>query len=441
MTVQESSNRSTKDLSEAIRAGQLSSVEIVGESLKRIAAENAELHAFTDVFHDNAMKRARMLDEDLAAGRWHGPLHGLPIAVKDLADIAGTVTGFGSRCYSKRPATVTAPFVLALEEAGAVIVGKTHTVEFAFGSWGTNYALGTPVNPAGPGHLAPGGSSSGSAVAVASGMVPLAIGSDTGGSVRIPAALCGIAGLKPSHGLTPLEGVAPLSPAFDTIGPLARDVAGLSFLFDALCTGPKPRESSPRPVRFRYVSISDLEPLDACIATQYDAYLSDLSHQGLPMEPLSLPFPLAEYQHRCGQLMARDAYQALHWIIDDPAAPVDPWVRRRIEAGRDISDAAHEVGWNIRSKDILNFLERFGPDDVLVLPTTPFPTRPIAEIDEAEFPMSRFTRLANYLDLTAASLPLWQVEGRPAGLQFVMRRDQDDRLLKILRAGAPDETG
>jgi aspartyl-tRNA(Asn)/glutamyl-tRNA(Gln) amidotransferase subunit A len=226
----------TEGLSDGIRDRRLTSVALVSASLAKIEATNGKLHAFVTVFSDSAMERAAALDAETAAGSSRGPLHGLPVAIKDLADIRDRVTGFGSRCYSDTPARSTAPFIKALEDAGAIIIGQTHMVEFAFGSWGTNYAMGTPVNPAGPGHLAPGGSSSGSAVAVASGMVPLAIGSDTGGSVRIPAGLCGVAGMKPSHGLTSLEGVAPLSADLDTIGPLAKDVAGLKFLLDAITT-------------------------------------------------------------------------------------------------------------------------------------------------------------------------------------------------------------
>jgi aspartyl-tRNA(Asn)/glutamyl-tRNA(Gln) amidotransferase subunit A len=431
----------TEGLSDGIRDRRLTSVALVSASLAKIEATNGKLHAFVTVFSDSAMERAAALDAETAAGSSRGPLHGLPVAIKDLADIRDRVTGFGSRCYSDTPARSTAPFIKALEDAGAIIIGQTHMVEFAFGSWGTNYAMGTPVNPAGPGHLAPGGSSSGSAVAVASGMVPLAIGSDTGGSVRIPAGLCGVAGMKPSHGLTSLEGVAPLSADLDTIGPLAKDVAGLKFLLDAITTDRKaPAASAPqrRPRRILRLAAGDLEPVHANILDRYDAYLAEVSATLGQAQTLILPLPLAEYQSRCGDLMAHDSYALLHGLIDNPETALDPCVRRRIAVGQSISDRQQQQKLQTRQKDIAEFLTRFGPDDLLILPTTPEPTRPVVEIDETQLPMSRFTRLANYLDLAATSLPLWQVNGLPVGAQFVMRKGNDNRLLALLSDVARD---
>ncbi len=422
----------TRELAAGLRTGRPTSFTLVSACLERIARRDAELHAFVKVFASAALDRARAMDAEISSGRYRGPLHGLPVAIKDLADIAGEVTGFGSRCYSDTPAIDTARFVQNLEEAGAVIIGKTHTVEFAFGSWGTNHALGTPVNPAAPGHAAPGGSSSGSAVAVAAGMVPLAVGSDTGGSVRIPASLCGVFGMKPSHGIISLDGVAPLSAGLDTIGPLAKDVPGLQFLLDAMRTTSRPSAAARRPVRFRRLAKADLQPSDPDVLDRYESFVARLCGPAESVEEIKLPLPLAEYQRRCGDLMAFDAYRALRGIIDDPSAPVDPWVRGRILAGKGITDAQQQAAWQRRKDDIATFLEFFGLDDVLLLPTTPFPTRPVSEIDERQLPMSLFTRLANYLDLTAASMPLWRVGDAPVGAQFVMRRGQDDRLLGLL---------
>lgn len=423
----------THEMSCAIRTGQATSAAIVTACLARIAKRDPALHAFVKVFDAEALKRAHEMDAEIAGGRYRGPLHGMPVAVKDIADIAGEVTGFGSRCYSAAAATRTARFIRHLEAAGAVIIGKTHTVEFAYGSWGTNHAVGTPVNPAMPGHTAPGGSSSGSAVAVAAGMVQLAIGTDTGGSVRIPASLCGVAGLKPSHGIISLDGVAPLCPALDTIGPLARDVAGLRMLLDAMRECP-PAEVPDRPLRYRCLSRGALQPASAEVLDEYEAFVDRLNTPAAPVTELVLPRTLATYQQRCGNLMAYDAYRALGHLIDDPSAPLDPWVRGRIAVGRDIDDAAHRQAITDRREDIATFLADFGADDVLILPGTPFPTRPVADIDERQLPMSLYTRLANYLDLAAASLPLWQIGGAPVGVQIVMRHGQDDRLLKLLSA-------
>ena len=324
-----------------MHAGRLSSEKLVRACLAEIAREDHRLHAFVEVYQADANARALELDDERAAGHTRGPLHGVPFAVKDLADVAGRVTGFGSRSYSDAPAKCTAPFIRALEAAGAILLGKTQSVEFAFGSWGTNHSLGTPVNPAVAGHASPGGSSSGSAVAVAAGLVPAAIGSDTGGSVRIPAGLCGIAGMKPTHGRTSLEGIAPLSSRLDTLGPLANRVDDLLALYEAMSETPRPAHPDhPEPV-YRSLDPAVLAPADRGILDLYESALARLSAGGARIEPLELPCELAEYQSRCGGIMAYDAYANLKPIIDDFRRPLDPFVRRRILAGREISAAAH----------------------------------------------------------------------------------------------------
>nr|WP_309501756.1 amidase [uncultured Roseovarius sp.] len=425
---------STEKLSDGIRFGHPSSVDVVSACLRRIENRDQELHAFVKVFAEAALQRATKLDAEITAGQWRGPLHGLPVAVKDLVDIEGEITGFGSRSFSDVAANRSAHFVMALEEAGAVVIGKTHTVEFAFGSWGTNSTLGTPVNPALPGHYAPGGSSSGSAVAVAAGMVPLAIGSDTGGSVRIPAALCGIAGLKTSQGIVSLKGVASLSESLDTVGPLAKDVVGLQILYDAMRSTREPSAHTIPTFRFHRISEEALLPADHQMVTLYDNYISRLGARNSKVEELELPLPLTEYQSRCGNIMAYEAYHTHRKIIDDYRLPLDPWVRRRISLGRKISQNEYQGALQQRRDDIVSFLEIFGDADVLVLPTTPIPAQPVETIDEAGIPMSRYTRLANYLDLTAVSIPLGEVGGAPVGVQFAMRKGQDDSLLRLMKA-------
>ncbi len=238
--------------------------------------------------------------------------------------------------------------------------------------------------------------------------------------------------MKPSHGIISLDGAAPLSAGLDTIGPLAKDVPGLKFLLDAMRTAPQSSAMARRPVRFRRLAKADLQPSDPDVLDRYESFVARLCGPVETVEEINLPLPLAEYQRRCGNLMAIDAYRTLRDIIDDPSKPVDPWVRGRILAGKGITDAQQQAAWEGRKDDIATFLDIFGPDDVLLLPTTPFPTRPVSDIDERQLPMSLFTRLANYLDLTAASLPLWRVSDAPVGAQFVMRHGQDDRLLELL---------
>ena len=423
-------------LSSRIRNGAISVETVIHACIARIASRDPRLHAFVEVFAETSMHRAQELDAELARGHWRGPLHGLPIAVKDIADIEGSITGFGSRCYSTAPATRNAAFIGSLTEAGAVIVGKTQMVEFAYGSWGTNHGLGTPVNPTVGGHASPGGSSSGSAVAVAGGMVPLAVGTDTGGSIRIPAALCGIAGLKPSHGLVPLDGVAPLSAALDAVGPMARSVSGLRLLLKGLQPDWQDTPLPALPATVWTLAAADLEPADPDILDAYHAAILALNAGGVDTPVFTLPRPLAEYQRLCGEIMAFDAFQTVGPLVMDHRLPIDPWVRRRIAQGQAITVDDHHAAEACRADDIARFRRKFGPDDMLFLPGTPFPPRQLAEIDETEVPMSRYTRIANYLDLCGVTLPLAQHGRAPFAMQLLARAGRDDFLLSAASPGA-----
>src|SRR3990170_3168574 len=220
---------------EPIHNNTLSSGELVEQFLSRIEKHGEKLHAFVSVYADEASRAAHAADEAVAAGYRLGPLHGVPIAVKDIVDIEGRVTTGGSKVWEKRVSPRTATLVQRLVRAGMIVIGKTHSVEFAMGSFGTNQHMGTPWNPWDLGTLrAPGGSSSGTGVAVAAALAPCGIGTDTGGSVRIPAAWCGIVGLKPTIGRVSVEGVLPLAHTLDTPGPLCRDVEDAALLFNVL---------------------------------------------------------------------------------------------------------------------------------------------------------------------------------------------------------------
>src|SRR5205823_9552069 len=220
---------------------RLSPVDVVEALLARIAAHNPKLHAFIDVYADDARLAAEGADKAIRSGHAVGPLHGVPIALKDLIDLEGRVTTGGSMVWRERRSPATATLARRLIAAGMIVLGKTHTVEFAMGGWGTNQHMGTPWNPWDlAAHRTPGGSSSGSGVAVAAGLAPVAIGTDTGGSVRLPAAWCGIVGLKVTAGRISTYGVLPLSSTLDTPGPLARSVEDAALIFRAL-HGPDPR--------------------------------------------------------------------------------------------------------------------------------------------------------------------------------------------------------
>src|SRR5215475_9198150 len=226
------------ELARALAERRISSREIITEYLERISTLDRKLHAFTEVFAEEALAAADNADRERAAGRAHGALHGLPIAIKDLVHIRGRMTTAGSKSRPHGVAQETATAAERLMAVGMIPLGKTHLVEFAFGGWGRNAPMGAPWNPwDAKVHRVAGGSSSGSAVAVAAGLAPAAIGSDTGGSIRIPAALCGITGLKTTYGLVSLHGAVPLSTLLDTIGPLAHTVEDCALLTAAMAEG------------------------------------------------------------------------------------------------------------------------------------------------------------------------------------------------------------
>src|SRR5690348_10335313 len=222
-------------LAAKLKARSISPVGIVDTCLERIERLDRKLHAFVDVFATEARVAAEAADKAIRSGHPVGPLHGIPVALKDLIELEGRVTTGGSAVWRERRSSHTATLAKKLIAAGMIVIGKTHTVEFAFGGWGTNQHMGTPWNPWDANtQRTPGGSSSGSGVAVAARMVPCAIGTDTGGSVRVPAAWCGITGLKTTIGRISTWGVLPLTPTLDTPGPMTRSVEDAALLLKLL---------------------------------------------------------------------------------------------------------------------------------------------------------------------------------------------------------------
>ena len=241
-------------LAAQLKSRTISPVDIVDACLERIAGLDPKLHAFVEVYEAEARLAAEAADKAIRSGHAVGPLHGIPIALKDLIELEGRVAMGGTVVWRNRRATRTATLAQKLISAGMIVIGKTHTVEFAFGGWGTNQHLGTPWNPWDPEtHRTPGGSSSGSGVAVAARMVPCALGTDTGGSVRLPASWCGITGLKTTIGRISTYGVLPLTPTLDTPGPMTRSVQDAALLLHVL-QGADPLDS-------RTLSLRDADPM------------------------------------------------------------------------------------------------------------------------------------------------------------------------------------
>src|SRR3954462_1697915 len=234
-------------LAARLASGDLTSSQLVECCLQRIGRLDEKYHAFIEVYADEARAAAAAADRESKARKARGPLHGIPIALKDLIDVAGKRTTGGSMFWRERVSPVTATIAQKLTDAGMITLGKTHMVEFAFGAWGTNQTMGTPWNPWDKAMArSPGGSSSGSGVAVAAALAPAALGSDTGGSVRIPASLCGIVGLKTTVGRVSNYGTLRLSETLDTLGPMTRDVEDAALLFNAM-HGFDPKDSTTLP--------------------------------------------------------------------------------------------------------------------------------------------------------------------------------------------------
>jgi aspartyl-tRNA(Asn)/glutamyl-tRNA(Gln) amidotransferase subunit A len=446
--------QSLADLSRLLAAGQTSSREIVDACLDRIAALDDRMHAFVDVYDDDARAAADSADRARHGGVDRGPLAGLPIALKDLLHLAGRQTAAGSKSWLGRKSATTATVVERLLAAGMIPLGKTHMVEFAFGGWGRNEPMGAPWNPWDTRvHRVAGGSSSGSAVAVAGGLSPAAIGSDTGGSIRIPAALCGLTGLKPTYGLVSLAGVVPLSPTLDSVGPLTRSAED-SVLLTAAIAGPDPLDpatlTAPRfdltaalahGEDLRNLRITALSPeqfpaiVCADVLVALDEMIAVLRGLGARVEEDRVPLDFQDVMTRNGRIIAIEAYAFHRAYIEDEVLPIDPWVRKRTLAGKAASAADYLDELSHRRHAAAAFTIWMQDRDALLTPTLPITALPVADVDEATTPLATFTRAANYLGACALSLPAGlSSEGLPIGMQLMGAPHADGVLLRLGQA-------
>lgn len=443
------------ECSEALRSRRCNSEALVSRCLERIETLDGQLHAFVEVYRDEALACARAMDGLLAAGIRLSPLQGLPIAVKDLFEIEGRFITGGSVAEPARISTQTAAAVQRLREAGAVIIGKTHTVEFAFGGWGTNAVMGTPWNPWDlRTHRVPGGSSSGSAVAVASGMALAALGTDTGGSVRIPAGLCGLVGLKTTAGTISRAGLLDLCPTHDTVGVLTRSAEDAALLFDAIAgrhaaeagvaqdgwPGPQdavagPIEGVVRGLRAWVLPDSERSNIQPEVLVAYDAALATLSAMGLQLVHQPLPQSLSRSMAIAGALMSAEGYASLGALFEREDLTFDPHVRRRILAGRDVSAADYLQLQRERRLAQQAMARAMDGVDVCVFPTNPITAIPLDEVDESQTPLSRLGRFVNLLGLCAVAVPVGlSPQGLPVSMQIVGRPAAEGLVLRLAHA-------
>lgn len=438
------------ELARRISSREIRSEALITELLERIERLDPKLHAFIDVYADDARCAAGAADRAIDAGHAVGPLHGVPVALKDLVDIEGRITTGGSKHWETRVSPVTATLARRLMGAGMIVVGKTHTVEFAMGGWGTNARLGTPWNPWDAGvHRAPGGSSAGSGVAVAAGLAPWAIGTDTGGSVRLPAAWCGLTGLKTTIGRVSVHGVLPLCPSLDTPGPMCRTVEDAATLY-SIIHGPDPQD----PRTLCHPSDDPLRPLDWGVAGLRLARMPDSERQGLQTETLDaydkaldvfsdlgarivevdLPIPFAEMASVVGKIIGAEGYTLLGDLVENEELPLDDDVRPRILIGRDLSARDYLQALEERERIKASFGEALRGADALLTPTTTTTAPRIEDIDQSTTP-ALFTRVVNFLDYCALALPNGiDGAGLPTSLQIVCGGYEEALALRIGRA-------
>ncbi len=430
-----------------LAARRLSPVDLVEALLDRIQARDGQLHAFVEVYRDEARLAAEAADKAIRSGHAIGPLHGIPIALKDLIEIEGRVTTGGSMVWRDRRSAVTATLAQRLIAAGLIVIGKTHTVEFAMGGWGTNQHRGTPWNPWDPVVArTPGGSSSGSGVAVAAGLAPWAIGTDTGGSVRLPASWCGLTGLKTTIGRVSTFGILPLSPTLDTPGPMARSVEDAALLYQVM-QGPDPLDprtrgispSDPMPMlrrgvrglRLGRMPEAERAAVDGEVLAAYDAALEHLGRLGAEIVTADLPCRFGDYTELTGRIIGAEGYFLIGDLIDDMSLPIDEAVRPRIASGRGISARDYLAALRDRETAKQDFAAAITDVDALLTPTTQTAAVPLAVVDQASTP-AHFTRFVNFLDLCALALPNgFTATGLPISLQITCRGYDEATALRI----------
>ena len=434
-------------LASEIASRRLSPVDLVEALLKRIQAKDEKLHAFVEVYRDEARLAAEAADKAIRSGHVIGPLHGIPIALKDLIEIEGRVTTGGSMVWRDRRSAVTATLAQRLIAAGLIVIGKTHTVEFAMGGWGTNQHRGTPWNPWDPTVArTPGGSSSGSGVAVAAGLAPWAIGTDTGGSVRLPASWCGLSGLKTTIGRVSTFGILPLSPTLDTPGPMARAVEDAALLYQVMqgpdLLDPRTRGISsvdPMPMlrrgvhglRLGRMPEAERAGVDGEVLAAYDAALDHLERLGAEIVTPDLPCRFSDYTELTGRIIGAEGYFLIGDLIDDMSLPIDEAVRPRIASGRGISARDYLAALRDREEAKREFAAAIAEIDALLTPTTQTAAVPLTAVDQTSTP-AHFTRFVNFLDLCALALPNgFTATGLPISLQITCRGYDEGTALRI----------
>ncbi|MHB9835579.1 amidase [Paraburkholderia terrae] len=422
--------------------GRLDAASLLASCVERIGDDSGEGQRVFPYGVSTAAKAQAAASDALRLHGVAGPLSGIPVSVKDLFDVQGEITRAGSRILPEQGATRDAPAIGRLRAAGAVFVGRTNMTEFAYSGLGINPHCGTPANPFDRSAARiPGGSSSGAAVSVTDGMAAAAIGSDTGGSCRIPAALCGLAGFKPTAARIPLDGAVPLSSSYDSIGSIAPGVACCAALDSIMAGDTEPAGIVPLPLSGLRLALPKnivLDDMDAHVSAAFERALVRLTAAGAIVREVSFD----SWQHLAtlaqhGGLVAAEAWAWHVELIKRHADDYDPRVISRIRLGSEHSTAEYLRNRALRARLCRQADDELRPFDAIVCPTVPIVAPRIADLDEEPAYTStnrlllRNPSIANMLDLCAVSIPCHADGDAPVGLMMMGRHMSDRQLLAM----------
>ncbi len=443
------------ELADHLRKGQLSCTELMEASLFRISALDKNLNAFRRVCAESAMAQAAAADRALKSGKKLSDLHGIPFAAKDLFDVKGLPTTAGTSLLGNNIAVKDARTIRALSSSGMILAGKTNTVQFAFSGVGINHDQGTPHNPWSQDHLLPGGSSSGSGVAVAAGMVPMALGTDTGGSVRVPASLCGTVGLKTTVGRVSRAGVYPLSWSLDSVGVLTRFVEDAALVYqtlqgadknDATTWGIAPHDvlkdlkEGVRGLRLAFAESVFWEDVHPQVEKAVRACGNVFKELGAQVQ--SIAFAEAKEARQLnpgGVIIAAEGYTVNQKWLEEDFERLDPVVAQRMIKGRDVTADQYLKTWQAAQRLRAEGANSLTDIDALLVPTTAMPAQSVSEVDsgmdtylQQNIKYLRNTAIGNILNLCGLSVPCgFTKEGLPIGLLIYGKSFQEDMILRI----------
>lgn len=431
------------DLAIAIESGELTAPTLVDGLLDRIERLDGKLGAFTSVFADDARNAAEAAHLARKSGHAVSPVHGIPFAVKDVIDVAGYPTHLGSRAtLDAKPATRSAEAVEAAQTVGMIALGKTNTVEYALGGWGMDPDNGAPWNPNDMAiHRIPGGSSSGSTVAVAAGLVPAALGTDTGGSIRMPASFCGVVGLKTTVDSVSRKGAMELSTTLDTVGPLVRSVRDAELMLAILGNGGRSAieallarvgtlDQNLAGCRLAILPDREREGVSEATLASFDATLDVFRKLGATIEVVDLP-PFSDLAELTSVIMLAEAYAVHRETVDNSDSGMGEIVTSRMALGKNTTAHAYIDALARREAMRARYFEQLGNFHALLTPSTEITAIPLVDVDQIKAP-ARFTRLGNLVGCFAMSIPNGvDAQGLPTGLQLMATQQSAANILHL----------